>query len=147
MKEIDKWEDTKSSFPYEDILDLEHPTSRNHPRLPMDTRAGQFSPFAALTGYEEGISETTRYTSQKKELTEEEKNKLDEVIKEIKRNNNPPIQITYFVKDKRKKGGSYQTVEGTIQKINLYQNKLELQNGIKIPIEDIVKIEMIPVPE
>lgn len=46
--------------PYEDMLDLPHPVSRKHPQMPMAERAAQFSPFAALTGYEELIEETAR---------------------------------------------------------------------------------------
>jgi hypothetical protein len=40
---------------YEDIINLEHPTSRRHPRMPRSERAAQFAPFAALTGYDEAI--------------------------------------------------------------------------------------------
>ncbi len=147
MIEIDKSEDTKNSFPYEDIIHLDHPNPRYHPRQTMEQRAGQFSPFAALTGYEEGIWETARYTSSKRILDEEEKNKLDEIIQEIQVRNNPPIQITYFEKDKTKKGGKYQTIEGTIKKMNPYQGFLLLQNNFQISIEDIVKIEIIPTQE
>ena len=43
---------------YSDIIDLEHPTSRRHPRMAAEMRAAQFAPFAALTGYEEAIEET-----------------------------------------------------------------------------------------
>ena len=44
--------------PYDDIIHLEHPTSRKHPRMSRQDRAAQFAPFAALTGYEEMVSET-----------------------------------------------------------------------------------------
>ena len=43
---------------YSDIIGLEHPTSRKHPRMAAEMRAAQFAPFAALTGYEEAIEET-----------------------------------------------------------------------------------------
>lgn len=45
---------------YEDIINLPHPISKNHPQMPMASRAAQFAPFAALTGYGEAISETVR---------------------------------------------------------------------------------------
>ena len=48
--------------PYDDIIDLEHHVSRNHPPMPMRDRAAQFSPFAALTGYGDAIAETGRQT-------------------------------------------------------------------------------------
>ena len=45
---------------YDDIINLPHPVSKNHPQMPMANRAAQFAPFAALTGYGEAISETVR---------------------------------------------------------------------------------------
>ena len=45
---------------YDDIINLPHPVSKNHPQMPMASRAAQFAPFAALTGYGEAISETVR---------------------------------------------------------------------------------------
>lgn len=45
---------------YDDIIGMEHPTSKRHPRMSMHDRAAQFSPFAALTGYGDAIDETVR---------------------------------------------------------------------------------------
>ena len=62
---------------YDDILFLPHPTSRKHPRMSAMDRAAQFSPFAALTGYEETIEETGRLTEQPVELWEDARMELD----------------------------------------------------------------------
>ena len=43
---------------YEDMLYMEHPTSKKHPRMVPEMRAAQFSPFAALTGYDTAVRET-----------------------------------------------------------------------------------------
>lgn len=53
---------------YEDILDMPHPVSDKHPHMSLEDRAAQFSPFAALTGYEEAIEETARQNEQQMEL-------------------------------------------------------------------------------
>lgn len=45
---------------YADIIHLPHPISKSHPQMSRQDRAAQFSPFAALTGYEEVIQETAR---------------------------------------------------------------------------------------
>ena len=50
----------KTTNKYEDIIHLQHPTSANHPQMPIEDRAAQFSPFAALTGHEDAIRETQR---------------------------------------------------------------------------------------
>jgi hypothetical protein len=43
---------------YEKILEMPHHTSATHKPMPLYNRAAQFSPFAALTGYEDIISDT-----------------------------------------------------------------------------------------
>ena len=40
---------------YGDMICMEHPTSRTHPRMKAVDRAAQFAPFAALSGFEEAI--------------------------------------------------------------------------------------------
>ena len=40
---------------YSDIIHLPHHVSAVHPQMPLEARAAQFAPFAALTGYEEVI--------------------------------------------------------------------------------------------
>ena len=43
---------------YSDIINLPHHDSPKHPRMSRESRAAQFMPFAALTGYEEAIAHT-----------------------------------------------------------------------------------------
>ena len=50
----------KNSHRYDDIIDLPHPVSTTHPRMSLSDRAAQFSPFAALTGYESAIRKKER---------------------------------------------------------------------------------------
>ena len=45
---------------YDDIISLPHHVSAKHPRMSMYNRAAQFSPFAALTGYEKAIEEARK---------------------------------------------------------------------------------------
>ena len=49
-------------FPYEDIIDLPHHQSARHPHMSMHDRAGQFSPFAALSGYGDAIDTAGKET-------------------------------------------------------------------------------------
>ena len=62
---------------YDDIINLPHHVSPTRQQMPMSDRAAQFSPFAALTGYEDVISETARLTDKKNELNEEALNILN----------------------------------------------------------------------
>lgn len=55
-----KNEEFSTAQKYADIIDLPHYEPKHHPRMPMMARAAQFAPFAALTGYNEAIDETTQ---------------------------------------------------------------------------------------
>ena len=50
---------------YDDIINMPHHVSDKHPQMPIEDRAAQFSPFAALTGHEAAIKETARLAEEK----------------------------------------------------------------------------------
>ncbi|SFP41384.1 hypothetical protein SAMN05216343_10742 [Oscillibacter sp. PC13] len=128
---------------YEEIINLPHHVSKTRPQMSMLDRAAQFSPFAALTGYDAAIKETGRLTDEKIELGEEAKAVLDrkqaylmEMIGE-----QPEISITYFLPDTRKSGGAYVTITGNLKRFDEYERLLILTDGRKIPMDDIADIE------
>lgn len=127
---------------YEDIINLEHPTSKKHPRMSMEARAAQFSPFAALTGFEDELEETGRLTDSKINLTEEEKTVIDSKLQTLlnKINEHPTATITYFVKDKLKEGGMYCVHKGDIKKIDCFEKKVVFMDDCSILIEDIFEV-------
>ena len=51
--------------PYEDIMHLSRPVSKNHPQMPIADRAAQFAPFAALNGHNDLIRQTERMHEEK----------------------------------------------------------------------------------
>ena len=63
---------SQDTHKYDDIINLPHHVSRNHPHMELLDRAAQFSPFAALTGHEEAIQETARLAVERMEQTENE---------------------------------------------------------------------------
>lgn len=128
-------------FPYEDIISLSRPISR-HPRMSMTDRAAQFSPFAALTGYDAAIAETGRVTDERIHLDESEKAVLDQKMQHLEKNlsTQPEIKVTYYIPDERKSGGRYVTATGRLKKIDLYERVL-LLNEQWIPMDDIVDID------
>ena len=50
---------------YADIIDMPHHQSTRHPHMSLHDRAAQFSPFAALSGYEDMVDEEARHTREK----------------------------------------------------------------------------------
>ena len=128
--------------PYDDILDLPHPTSKKHPRMSMYARAAQFAPFAALTGYGVALQETPRSPDQQLELDENEKALLNEKLQLLRQHlpGKPKITITYFVPDTKKAGGSYQTITGFVKKLQEYERRLIMTDGTIIPIDAIIEL-------
>ena len=131
------------SQPYDDIINLPHHVSATRSQMPSANRAAQFSPFAALTGYDAAIEETGRLTDERMELDEDtidalnlKMSMLADVISD-----HPRVSITYFRPDERKAGGAYVTVVGALKKIDDYEGVIVLMNGKKIAIEDICDIE------
>lgn len=111
---------------YEDIIGLPHHVSSKRPQMSMLDRAAQFSPFAALTGYDDAIQETGRLTDMKIEIGEEAREALDrkqQYLQEIIADR-PEITITYFLPDERKAGGSYTSLTGTLKRIDYYERVL-----------------------
>lgn len=108
--------------PYEDIIHLPHHQSANRPHMSLYDRAAQFSPFAALTGFDGVIAETSRLTDQKIELSEYERALLDQKLSriddELRKGNHPEITVIYFVPDPLKAGGAYEEYTGRVRSIN-----------------------------
>ena len=127
------------SHQYDDIIHLPHHVSTKHPQMSMLDRAAQFSPFAALTGYEEAVDETARLTDHKIELSEDQTTAISEVLAGLKPDD--AVNVVYFMKDARKDGGAYLTVAGTVRKVDAYAGILQLADGTAIPFDDISSIE------
>ncbi len=129
----------KPTHKYDDIIDLPHHQSPRRAGMPMADRAAQFSPFAALTGYEDVIEETGRLTQTSTELTDSSKEDLNEKLRILEENSRitPMVTVTYFEPDRLKTGGSYVTVTGHVKRVDQYDQVLRLTDGREIPLEAI----------
>ena len=136
--------------PYADILMLPHHKAANRPHMSMHDRAAQFSPFAALTGFDGVIAETGRRTDQKVELSEYQMTLLDQKLTliddAIQDGYHPVVTVVYFVPDTKKDGGSYQEYTGKVRQVDAVERKLvflaenERSAGKEISIDDILEI-------
>ena len=132
-----------SSNKYDDMIYLPNPTPTCKPRMSLHDRAAQFSPFAALTGYEDAVEETARLTDTRLELSEDMKTILNEKLQMIVDNldSEPVVIITYFVPDKKKSGGAYVDITGIVKEIDEYERCIVMTDKRKIPIEQIREID------
>lgn len=136
--------------PYADIIHLPHHKAPNRPHMSMYDRAAQFSPFAALTGFEGVIAETGRLTDRKVELSESEKILLDQKLTliddVIQDKHHPKITVVYFVPDYLKEGGEYEEYVGKVRHIDTIDRTVVFlaansrSAGKAIKIDDIKEI-------
>ena len=136
--------------PYADILALPHHQAENRPHMSMHDRAAQFSPFAALTGFDGVIAETGRITDRKIELSESQKLLLDQKLTliddVIQDGYRPVVTVVYFVPDALKAGGSYRKFIGKVRQVESIERKLvflaanERSGGKEISINSILEI-------
>ena len=130
---------------YEDIMEHPRHVSNTRAQMPVSDRAAQFSPFAALTGYDAAIKEMRRLTEERIELDEGSKMILDGRLQELKNHikEQPEVTVTYFRPDVRKSGGAYVTITKNVKKINEYERLIIFMDGSFIPIDQIYDITLL----
>lgn len=124
---------------YDNIINLPHYELKNHKRMSMESRAAQFSPFAALTGYSDSVKETARLTDSERNLSEDMKSKIDMKLQLIEEhiNEKPEITILYFVKDMKKTGGKYLEHTGNVRRIDIVNKNIIFTDKKTICLDDI----------
>ena len=130
-------------FPYEDIVNLPRHISKVHPQATMADRAARFSPFAAISGYEDMVKEAARVTEERIDITDATKELLNEKLNMIIEflDEEPEVTITYFEPDKKKDGGAYISITGTVKRIDEYERIVLMSDDKKIRIDEIYAIE------
>ncbi|PKM93218.1 MAG: hypothetical protein CVU84_16895 [Firmicutes bacterium HGW-Firmicutes-1] len=132
----------KDKHQYDHIINLQHHVSSNREHMSVHDRAAQFSPFAALNGYDGAIKETARLTDQAVELDETAKTILDEKLRIVQEqlSRMQEIEIVFFRPDEMKAGGAFISILGTVKKMEGYERTVVMQDGTRIPIDEIVDI-------
>lgn len=128
---------------YDDIIHLPRPVSQKHPPMPLLDRAAQFSPFAALSGYDAAIREKGRLTDAWTDLDDDQIAALDSKLRFLAEHlsERPEATVTWFLPDAEKDGGSYQTNTIRIKTINPWEQTVIAESGLTIPICSMIEIE------
>lgn len=128
---------------YDDMIDLPHHVSAKRPQMSLYDRAAQFAAFKALTGYEDCVTEAARLTGERIELDDASLSLLNGKIQilqdEIK--NRPDVSVTYFVPDKKKDGGEYVTVNGSVKRIDEVERSIIFSDGKAVQIDDVIDLQ------
>ena len=128
---------------YNEIMNISRPHYADLPQMSASDRAAQFSPFAALVGYDEAVDETARLTQDRIELTEVEQNALNANLNrvlELLDDYLPTVTVTYFVPDERKSGGRYVNKTGEVRIYDSGENALVFTDGVHIAVNDMLSV-------
>lgn len=127
---------------YDQIINLDRPFDSKHPAMSIHNRAAQFAPFDTLTGFGGRIHEVSRLTDARIELTDEIKQVINDQLRQIEAHikEQPLVTVAYFLPDKTKDGGSYQTLTAPAVKIDTYDERLHLEDDISIAFDGIIDI-------
>ena len=146
-----KEKDQDPKIVYANIIDHPHWQSPTRPHMSLYDRAAQFAPFAALTGYDDMVSEEARIVERRIEPGEEEIKKLNQKMNlindAIRAGGTPMVSITYFIPDSLKAGGRYETTVEQIKKIDAARGRVVLSRtqgygnqNVGIDMKDILEI-------
>lgn len=127
---------------YDDIIRLQRPDSGRRARMSLYDRAAQFSPFAALTGFDDAIAETGRQTQDRIELDRDALDRLDEQMQGLLEvlDSQPEAEVVWFRYDERKAGGSYVTTTGHVKKVDTYLERMFFTDGRSIPLGEVLSV-------
>ena len=125
---------------YDDIISLPHHQSKTRPHMPLIDRAAQFSPFAALTGYDDAVKETARQTERKAELSEEMQACLQEKLQILQ----AQIPTKPTVRGEIKRIDEYRRVIVLLEEESERRNDVpEIERRKEISLEDLYEIEIL----
>lgn len=122
---------------YDDIINLPHHVSKNHPQMSLDNRAAQFAPFAALVGYSEAITSSQEFKEEKRILSADKKEEIEQTLHYLNKGNT--VEVKYYVASKNK----YLTYQGAIKRIDQIEKLIVFENRKTIHIKDIIDIKLI----
>ena len=130
---------------YDDIINLSRPQYNDLPPMSIHDRAAQFSPFAALVGYDAAVEETARLTDSRREMEEDEINELNRQLSELNKrlSERPRIRVTYFIRDRKKEGGRYAAKIGNARTIDQAENRIIFTDGESVPVKDMYSVVFI----
>ena len=133
----------ESTHKYDDIITQPHHTSPNHARMSISDRAAQFSPFAALTGYDDAVRETARLTDERIILDEDERQVLDERFLFLRAHlaDRPRVAFTFFKPDLKKAGGAYVSASGVVRRVDDVERQIIMEDGTVIYIDAVTAID------
>ncbi len=126
---------------YREIISMPHHVSVFRERMSNHSRAAQFAPFAALTGYDDAVRETARITEDEIFVDEDRCEEINARLILALTEPRMTVEISYFVRDTKKSGGKVCAAIGKIKSADTVYGFIVMEDGVKIPTRDIVDVK------
>lgn len=134
----------KSPKDLKDLIDYDYTGSKKRPRMSRSDRAAQFSPFAALKGFEEAIEHSERITVDADLLDEYEKASIDRTLRELLSRTPVSVRMRLFVRDESREGGSFREKEDTLTGFDAITRELKFTQQGRVELDCLYAIVEIP---
>lgn len=125
---------------YSDIINTKYPFSKKHKKMSLYGRAGQFAAFAALTGYDDIIDETSRLVDDEILLNNDQAEDINRKLIYLIDNKNVFATYMIFKKDAKKKGGKLIKKIGSVKKLDIDHRRIILNDDTFVLIDTIKSI-------
>ena len=139
---------------YGDIMGLRRPVhdrdifSMTHPKMPRGNRAKLFAPFAALSGFEQCISEQELPFEPRRILSGWEKRRLDQTLRALSRIRDAQVEAIFFEPCPERHSGAsgqqgiYRRIRGTVHCLNPDDRILRIDD-VFIAFDNIYRLKML----
>ena len=116
-----------------DYIDYPYDGIKDRRKMSMESRASQFNPFDALTGFGNLIKDSQFVGDELIELSQEQCQEINDTIISLKRNDD--VRIIFY------DGEKYKNIEDIYLRFDQEKNTINLKNG-RIPLKDIIWVEI-----
>lgn len=124
-----------------DLINYNYTGSKKRTRMSRTDRAAQFSPFAALKGFEEAIEHSERITVDADLLDEHEKASIDRTLRELLTRTPVPVRMRLFVPDESRDGGAFRDFEDRLTGFDPISRELQFEKQGSIQLDYLYAIE------
>ena len=128
---------------YRKLWDMPRPVSQKHPPMRMADRAAQFSPFQALSGYGDAVTEAGRQTEGETVISEDQSVMIDQQLQRIAERlpEKTWVSAVCYRPDAKKDGGEYRTIHGCVVQLTQYPDTLVFDDGTQVRIDSLIDLE------
>ena len=127
---------------YADIMAHGRYRLRAHRAMTVSARAAQFSAFAALSGFDDEISETARLTDPFGEMAEDDLAALNAAFRRLldAASERPAVTVTYFQPDAHKQGGAFLSYSDRFRHYDAAEGVLCFEDGKRLMMRRICAV-------